>query len=537
MKKIIGLVVILAALVLGGYYGMGLITERTLKKTVEVVNQSNGIFVDVEQYNRGWFTSSAVLNWRLHIPERVVKGANGQSTTVAAEDYTIQMPLAIYHGPVIVADSAVQFGFGYAHSDLAMPQLYATKFDTTFTNESTKPRLTLSLFVNYLNNTSLHVGLPSFKLFSKQGGDQFEWYGMDSNLSVSSSLNQIDGRIDVRGASMKKNQMQATLGNVSSDYDLHQTSTGIYLGEANLSLPSLVVEENKHKIFEVDQFALHSRSEVEDSLFNSYFKTSLDKVIVQDKTYGPALVEMSLKNLDAQALADINQQANKMQQGSDSERQQALLAMLPELPRLFGKGAQLEISKLSFVLPEGAVEGNLLVSLPKGDTGNPFQLLQKVQGHATLKVPTVVVKQLLMVSVKQKLLNQSSVQQAMIQQMKNNASVQDSAVVSAPTAPTEMSKPVEATTTAPAAASAPTAPDATQAPAQTGDQSQEVQAKPLTVAEVEQQSSVQTEQKLADLVKLGLLSVQGNEYVIDLNLVQGQLSVNGKPFNPAMMQF
>lgn len=32
MKKLTGLVIILAVLILGGYYGMGILTERTVKK-------------------------------------------------------------------------------------------------------------------------------------------------------------------------------------------------------------------------------------------------------------------------------------------------------------------------------------------------------------------------------------------------------------------------------------------------------------------------------------------------------------------------
>ncbi len=528
MKKIIGLVVIIAALVLGSYYGMGLVTERTLKKTIEVVNQSNGIFVDIERYDRKWFTSTAVLNWRLHVPERIIKGDNGQTTTVPAKDYTLQMPLAIYHGPVIFADGSVRFGLGYAHSDLAMPSTYADKFNNMFTGESIQPHLNVNLFVNYLNNTRLHIGVPSFKLITKQGGDQFEWLGMDTDLGVSSNLKKLDGKVEVTGISLKKNQMQALLGKVDSDYDLHQTDAGIYLGEANLSLPSLVVTENTQKIVEVNDFALHSKSDIEGGLFNSYFKTSVDKVMAHGKTYGPGLLEMSLKNLDAEALADINQQANRMQQGSDSERQQALIAMLPQLPKLFGKGAQFEISKLSFVLPQGAVEGNLLVSLPKGDTGNPFQLVQKVQGHAAFKMPVEMVKNLVMVSVKQKLLSQSTVQQAMIEQMKTNEAAQT----------TEAPVPAEAATPA----TAPGAPAPASATTQSADGAIQPNDAPtaqpaMTVAEIEQQATVQTTQKLADLVNSGLLSMQGTEYVIELNLTQGQLTVNGKPFSPAMMQF
>ena len=36
MKKILGLVVVIAALVLGSYFGMGLITERTINKNINV---------------------------------------------------------------------------------------------------------------------------------------------------------------------------------------------------------------------------------------------------------------------------------------------------------------------------------------------------------------------------------------------------------------------------------------------------------------------------------------------------------------------
>lgn len=525
MKKLIGLVVIIAVLVLGGYYGMGLVTERTLKKNVDAINQSNGLYVDIQSYDRGWFTSTAMLNWRLHIPERLTKDQDGQSRTVPAQDYTIQMPLAIYHGPIIYSDTGVRFGLGYAHSDLTMPQTYAEKFSNLFTTESTQPKLDLSISVSYLNKSRLHISLPTFKLIAKQGGDQFEWFGMDSSVSVSSDRQNIDGNMTIEGASFTKNKMKATLSKVSSEYNFHQTEAGIYLGDADVTMPSLVVQENDQKILDVEQFGLHSSSGIDDGLFNSFFKTSLDKVTTHGKTYGPAILEMSIKNLDAKVLGDINEQANKIQQGSDTERQQALFAMLPELPKLFAKGAQFEISKLSLVMPEGAVEGALLVSLPKGDAGNPFQLLQKMQGHGNLKMPATVVRGLVMASVRQKLMSQPTLQQAMVQQMKNDD-------------PTQTNDPATSQANDPASAPA-SDPAKEQVSGAQSDQTEVSpdQSKPMTPADIDQQATVQTDQKLSTMEQVGLLSLQGKEYVIEVNLVQGQLSVNGKPFNPAMMQF
>jgi len=48
MKKLAGLIIILAVLILGGYYGMGFLTERTIKRNINVINQSNGLYADVE---------------------------------------------------------------------------------------------------------------------------------------------------------------------------------------------------------------------------------------------------------------------------------------------------------------------------------------------------------------------------------------------------------------------------------------------------------------------------------------------------------
>ena len=503
MKKFLGLVIVLAALVLGSYYGMGLITERTLEKNIEIINQSNGLFVDIEHYNRGWYSSTAVLNWRFHTPERVSKNSNGESTTIAAKDYKIQMPITIYHGPIIYSDTGVMFGLGYVRSDVAIPQEYAEKFSNTFTPESTKPKLSLSLFVNYLNNSNLHMDLPAFKLISKQGGDVFEWDGMKSHISASSNLRNINGGFTIDGAGLTKNKVKVTLGKVFSNYNLHQTDEGIYLGNASLSLPSLVVTDNAQKILDIEQFTVSSSSDIQSGLFNSQFTTSLDKVTAHDKVYGPARLEMSIKNIDAQALAELNTEANKIQQGPDAERQQALLAMIPALPKLFSKGAQFEVSKLSLVVPEGTIEGNLLLSLPNGDTGNPFQLLQKIMGHGILKVPATMLKGLMTVSARQKLLSQPTLQQAMVQQMKNNDS--------------EQAKIGET-------------------PSNPAQENQE-QSKPMTVVDVEQQATAQADQELSNMVKSGLITLQGTEYVIEVNLAQGQLSVNGKPFTPAMMQF
>ena len=493
MKKMVGLVVILAALILGGYYGMGIITERTLKKNIAIINQSHELSVEMKQYHRGWFRSNALLDWSLHLPARTMTNPAGQVTAIPAQDYNMQLPLTIYHGPMMFADAKVLFGLGYAHSDVTLPQTYADEFKLKFTPESTSPLLNLTIFVSYWNNSTIQMSLPSFKLITKKGNTQFEWLGLRSDVSVSSNVNKIYGHVTINGVRFLKEKVATILGKVSSDYDLHRSKLGLYLGDANLFVPSLLVTNDTKKAFEVRALDVHSSSNVKNDLFNSHFKATVETVFVDDKMFGPALLDLSINNLDADVLAKINEQANSIQQGSEAQRQQILLSMLPELPKLLSKGAQLSLSELRVGMPEGVVRGNLLVSLPKADAGNPFQLIQKIQGQGKLEIPTAVLKRILNDSAKQSLRSKAVIQAAIVAPMPEAVPTVDTAI-----APEQVT---------------------------------------VSVTDIDQQALMQTDAQLAAYLASGALTLHDADYVIEIKLTEGQLLVNGKPFNSAMMQF
>lgn len=494
MKKLVGLAVVLAALILGSYYGMGLVTERTLKKNIAMINQSNGLVIDIEQYHRGWFRSNAMLNCTLHVPSRTDTTSAGVVTTIAAQDYKMKVPLLINHGPVMFVAGKPYFGLGYAHSDLTLPQPYAEQFSQEFTPESIPPLLKVNIHVNFLNNSMIGMELLPFKLISKADATQFEWLGLGSKVNVSSNRANVKGLVSVNGLSLSKNNINATLGKVHSDYDMHRTDLGMYLGDANLSFASLTVTKADQKALDVQNVDVHSKSGTHDGLLDSHLNITLDKLSIDAQNYGPVLLDLSIKNIDAVVLAKINEQSEKLQQGTDAERQQMLITMLPELPKLLSKGATFDISALNIGMPEGTIKGTLSVSLPKMDASNPFQLIQAIEGQGKVTIPSVLIKRLLNDDAKKTLLNQAATQPAVVTQE-------------------------------PKAETTPVANDAVVSPA------------PVSAADIDQQARTQADARLATLVGSGLLAANGSDFIIEFKLTHGQLSVNGKPFNPAMMQF
>lgn len=486
MKKLAGLVIILAALVLGGYYGMGFLTEKTIRKNIEVVDRStNGLYAEIKQYDRGLFSSDAKIQWQLHVPERVVNDANGNPQTVPAQDYTMEMPLTIYHGPVIFANHKVRFGLGYAESVFPFPKQYEEQFAANFTKESTKPQLDLSIFVNYLNQSTLDFKVPAFNLFAKDGV-RFEWLGMDATTTMSSEMKKVGGTVAIDGIHLAKDDAKLDLGKVTTDYDLHETTSGLYLGDANFMLPTFTMQVKGEKIFEINELSVKSRSDIQEHLFNTNLSITIKSLFTNTKNYGPGDLEVALRNLDADVLAKINQQADAMQNGTEIQRQQAMIALLPELPKLFNKGAEFEISKFNFKIPEGIIEGTLFVSLPKDENANPFELMQKVHGKARLKVPAVAVKELM---------KQAEIQQMAKQNVSQSPAAQPTANPSATTQPVQPALPSE------------------------------------------QDIAMQVEKQLNALQQSGVIVVQGNDYLVEVTLDNGKFTVNGKPFDSSMLKF
>lgn len=486
MKKIIGLLSVLVVLILGAYYGMGIATERVIKHQLQRVNSSNGVYVKVINYSRHWFKSTADFEWELQIPERTTKTADGQIQTVPAETYTVQTPLTVFHGPIIFANNTVKFGLGYAYSDINMPSKFEQQFKENFTDTSVRPNLNVSLLVTYLNHSKLDIEVPKFNLVAKKGG-QFDWLGLDNTVDISYDAAKVKGYISSEGFKFLKDETKSVLNKVSSNYKLHKLENGLFLGKADFDLSLFGVYQKELPIFELSELKAMSDSDINDGLVYSNFNTSLKKVLVNGVAYGPGTLDMSIKNLDAEVLAKINNQVNRVQQGTEAEKTQAMLELLPEVPKLFSRGAEFEISKLEFTMPQGVVKGDLMIALPNGQATHPLELVQKIHGQAKLTVPVEVAK-FVLVHMNRKQLA---------------ASQANSTTPEAPPATTEVQN---ATAVLP------------------------VNAEEAKVAEM-------TNAQLNKMVQSGLLVLNNTDYQIEATLNQGQLLINNHPFTPQMLQY
>ena len=447
----------------------------------------------------------------------------------------VDIPVNIYHGPVMFAPDGVHFGLGYATTSLDLPKELKGQIENTFKQSSSYPKLNLNVLISYLNTSSFIANLPEFQLVAKNDGGQFNWKGLNSSVTVSSNMDTISGHMDLTGFEVNNKNTDAKLNDLSSEYDIYKGDSGLYLGTASVKLPSFVISKANQMVFQLSDFAMHSKSDVDDGLFHSTLSLSLDKVVAEGKTYGPGEFKIAIKNLHAQTLAKMNEQMQQIQGASDQVKQQAVLSLLPDLPKLLSKGAELNISELNFTMPEGRIEGHLSLNLPEGDGSNPFQMIQQVKGEAMLELPQIILKEALKETAKQQLIQKPSLTDALAQQMQQQADIQN-----------QSDSDGNSKTTEPLIENADTAQsnDNTQKSTNTsGDSSTQEAAdtnlvsKQMTLAELDQKAESKANEKIQSLITAGTIKREGDKFVVHVKLNGGQLTVNGKPFDSSMIQY
>lgn len=469
MKKLIGIVVALGLLIVGTYYGMGWFTERSFRQVVQNIRVAKGAQLQLIKYNRGVFHSKALVNWTLTVP-----ASDDQPQTT----YIVPIPLTIEHGPMMVGKQGVHFGLGYASAQLVIPEQYLTQMNTTFGANSIFPILRLSLLIDFLNQAHLKIGVPGFHLFSQNDDSQLDWSGLTSSSVLSLNLNHMKGDATFKGLQFHRGEMQVHVDAVSSDYNIQKTRLGLYEGTASFQLKTFQLTTHGKVQLGLQRFTINSSNHEKDGLMTAKLAAHVDKIMVEDQPYGPGEFEMSLSNVDAHVLSKVNQQLQDAQKLSLLARQKVLISLLPELPELFSQGASLSISKLSFVMPEGNLQGHLTLSLPKGSARNPFQVFSHLVGEGHLQVPAEIVQEFVEGLVRQK-----------IKQSLAN-----------------------------------TPPE-------------QLQAAPAMLGQNEEEIKQLTNKRMSSLVESGALVKQGQDYLLDVKLEHGKIEVNGKPFAPAMLEF
>lgn len=544
MKKVLLSLIILIVLGgLGGYYYVGMVAEKDLKKSVSDANlvlqeqaqESGALKLSLQNYDRGIFNSHADLVVSMDI--KVPSAPNRPAMRMPALSYPIKLDIA--HGPFIFKTQ--KFGIGYAKALIAVPEKIKGMAKMMFTDNSTLPKMEIDWYLNFNEDSQVKLSIPEFMLEGRGNKGSMDWKGLDTVVHITDGGHKMKGYSLMNGIDGHSPHGRLSVGEVRVDYDMHYSLYKIWLGDATFKLPSLGVMTGEGKsIIAITDFMMKSSADLEGKRLNMGLESSLAKCVVLGDTYGPGELDLAFNGLHAQTFNTLQAklQAINNPAYSKPQREQMLMALMPDFLKLVS-GADIELRKFNFNLPQGKIQATAKLTAPVGDVKvtNPLQLLSQFHLVTHLAVPKTLVKMALVTQAKSKIEEDQRLIRAgqLSKPMEHDTATSSDSNVTA-----DATQANNQTTHAMADGTGSTSAEDNQAEVgatqNVAPDTQDASTTILTKPQIDQLAEKKTEAQLAKLLSLHFLREEGNSYVVDLIFDKGHLTVNGQPATPDMLK-
>ncbi|MDR9501429.1 MAG: YdgA family protein [Desulfurivibrionaceae bacterium] len=385
MKKVLILITVLIFLFLGAYAACSFLAQRQYALAVTEMEKNFPGQID-SSYEQGLFSSQLVIR---------LKMATGEAHPAMPETITSRISQTIHHGPFIFRAPPpggsrfrpVQFT---AHGTLEIEPFIANE-----------PPLIAQ--IRQLAATDINVHAPlmgrtrvSFRGTPRQeswgvGSESFSlaWQGFTATLFLEDrNLRTYDLDLELPGVAIQGQGARAlVLDEMRFQATMEEGSNHLSLGTMLISLQKLEVIPGNRAEEKIIMAGLQGRltSSAENGLLRIEEEITLDHLLLAGQQYGPANLQISLANLDAQTVAQLSKefQALQMQEGNEAMARDILSS---HVPALLAKSPEIRLNDFSLATPAGACEASARLAFDgEGEmSSNPLLLLGRLSAEAAL---------------------------------------------------------------------------------------------------------------------------------------------------------
>lgn len=341
-----------------------------------------GVIVESEKMNDGWFNSEG--QHRVKLSKSILKKTFPGIKNIELEnDVDMLVNTKFHHGPFAFTS------FGTKGSAFS-PVLAVA--ESTFKIEHKGEFVDMPGKLYTQVNTSGSGGKAKYLIeeYSQRTENaQIEFDGFELNFDISDKGDVVDGngesgKLMITGDKGEK----IILTKMKFDADL-DNKHGLWFGDSSLKFGDFSFDDGKGMSFAFEDVNFEGANDGNDKTMQSEMKFTIGEFVLSDMKFEDFTFDYSIDNLDTQALSAIQAQS-KSRRGNMSSTG----PMMESFKKIIAQSPTLNINELSVKTPEGKVQADLKIGLPKDvDTAFfPLSLLPQIQGDANIRVPKSVLE-------------------------------------------------------------------------------------------------------------------------------------------------
>ncbi|WP_444995038.1 YdgA family protein [Aliikangiella sp. IMCC44359] len=380
MKKLIILIIATAILLIPPYF-IGSKVETILRDQIKKSNVNPSYQIEITDYQKGWFSSSAKMTIALKLPSNI-------SNTPEPVHITVNQNMQ--HGPLLWKVDGIGIGLVDAIIDFELPKELQSELDKI--EELNKDTISITSRTNFDLSTKTKLALKPFTINKegavisvKEGTGSFE-YDMSGRIAGDSTW---------QGMSVKDGAEKSfEFGKVTFDIDQQLvigemfSPDAIYAGDFNTNITSIALNTNNPaENFSLQNLNLLAKSDVNKEIANIKVVVNMKTLESFQQEFKDLVYDLSFENLDTQVLRKINQALVESQENADPMQSMAKVQGL--LPQLIAKNPIIKINKLGVITKDGEIDSDLELAFDQEvyDPNNPMSMMLAIDAQAKGHAP------------------------------------------------------------------------------------------------------------------------------------------------------
>lgn len=380
MKKI-GILIAVVTLCVVGWAGATYIVggkvESRYLGLIEQYGRYGPMTLACQSYQRGLFASGASTLLQITLP------APPEQAAQEPDMRTVQLLFEhdLHHGPLLfgagpAASGAPSAGLALVETRLSRFDLSDEELDALLGEVPELREAVATVKIDFDGSSETLVRVPAFE--RQEDRARIAWGGLAFSMEFAPGDGTLKGDMGIPSLVVSSEEAVMNWNGIHGRFDLVEVLPTLYVGSSqavfgglDLTLPTM--EDEGRQVVEVEQAEFVSESRFEDGLVGVNQLITFDGLTVGGELhYGPLILDVDMRNLDGQALSDLQMQAREVYRGAETFNPDKIAAELIPVyiryfKRLMAGKPELDIRRLYLGTPEGEADGSFRIRL----TGTP----------------------------------------------------------------------------------------------------------------------------------------------------------------------